>query len=83
MRSNSFDFIQTAPRQTAEFLIFNQRFLFKRESENAERGGRRNGTGRPRGSLAHCRLPQLGRIAQPPPSPEALMSELIGITVRK
>ena len=35
--SNGFEFIQTAPRQSAEFLIFNQSFLFKGDSENAER----------------------------------------------
>jgi len=37
MRSNGFDFIQTAPRQSPGFLIFNQSFSFKRDSENAER----------------------------------------------
>jgi len=35
MRSNGFDFIQTAPRQSPGFLIFNQSFSFKRDSENA------------------------------------------------
>jgi len=35
--SNGFEFIQTAPRQSAEFLNFNQSFLFKGDSENAER----------------------------------------------
>ena len=37
MRSNGFDFIQTDSRQNAWFLIFNQSFLFKGDSEN-ERG---------------------------------------------
>ena len=37
MKSNSFDFIQTEPRQSAEFLIFNQKFLFKGDNENTER----------------------------------------------
>ena len=35
--SYGFDFIQTGPWQSAEFLKFNQRFLFKGDSENAER----------------------------------------------
>ena len=37
MKSNGFDFFQTDSRKSAEFLIFNQSFLFKGESENAER----------------------------------------------
>jgi len=37
MTSNGFDFIQTAPRQSLEFLNFNQSFSFKGDSENAER----------------------------------------------
>jgi len=36
-KSNGFDFFQTDSRKSAEFLIFNQSFLFKGESENAER----------------------------------------------
>jgi hypothetical protein len=35
-QSNGFDFFQTDSRQSAEFLIFNQSFLFKGDSENAE-----------------------------------------------
>jgi len=37
MTSNGFDFIQTGPRQSPEFLNFNQSFSFKGDSENAER----------------------------------------------
>jgi len=33
MTSKGFDFFQTDPRQSAEFLIFNQSFLFKGDSE--------------------------------------------------
>ena len=35
--SSGFDFIQTGPRQSLESLIINQSFLFKGDSENAER----------------------------------------------
>jgi hypothetical protein len=35
MTSNAFDFFQTDSRQSAEFLNFNQSFLFKRDGENA------------------------------------------------
>jgi hypothetical protein len=44
MTSNGFDFIQTAPRQSAEFLNFNQSFLFKGDSEKGREA--EDGTGR-------------------------------------
>jgi len=40
----SFDFFQTAPRKSAEFLNFNQSFLFKGDSEKGREA--EDGTGR-------------------------------------
>src|SRR5882672_8437132 len=36
-KSNAFDYIQTGPRQSAGFLIFNQNFLFKGDGKNEGR----------------------------------------------
>ena len=51
-KSNSFDCFQTEPRQSAEFLIFNQSFLFKEDSENTGRRQTERGGTAPRAATA-------------------------------